>query len=161
MDETINFFSDIGRILHYLPHISIVDKYSEGKYRVKYSSRELGVYRVNIYCDLAADLQPERNKIYIKPLISNIKAIEPKAGYYYLVSNGNYYSSSQFYPEGDETRIDFELKLEADMPAPLAVKFLPDGVVDSLASSIMHVRIQEIIDGFISRSVRAYNLLYG
>lgn len=153
------FFSDFGRILHYLPHITMVSKYSERSYRMLYSSKELGLYRVNLYCDLAAKLLPDQQILQIAPLHEGVAPIIAKAGIYSLVSRGYYSSMSKFVPAGSETQIDYGLKLESEIPVPLSVQFMGDGVVERLARNIMQGRMQEIIDGFISRSLRAYHLL--
>jgi hypothetical protein len=159
LDTTIAFFSDIGRILHYLPYISIVNKYSEQRYRMLYSSKEMGLYRVNIYCDLIAELRADQRIIRFEPFDEGVAPVRAKAGIYSLVSRGYYSSISKFIPIGDESQIEYELKLEAELPVPLGVQFMPDGVVERLARNIVQGRMQEIIDGFIMRSIRAYHLL--
>lgn len=153
------FFSDFNRILHYLPHITLANKYNERSYRVLYSSKELGLYRVNIYCDLTAELIPDQNIIRFTPMQNGFEPLRAKAGIYSLVSQGNYSSLSRFTPAGSETNIEYKLVLEAELPVPLGVQFMGDGVIEHLARNIMQGRMQEIIDGFISRSTRAYRLI--
>lgn len=159
LDSAMAFFGDFNRILHYLPHITLANKYSERSYRVLYSSKELGLYRVNIYCDLAAELIPDQYIIRFMPMQEGFEPLRAKAGIYSIVSRGNYSSFSRFIPAGGETHIEYELSLEAEMPVPLGVQFMGDGIIERLAQNIMQGRMQQIIDGFISRSTRAYRLM--
>lgn len=156
LDAAFDFFSDIGRILHYLPHISIVKKYNEQGYRMLYRTSELSVYRISIYCDITSDLDQKNQRLRIKPFQAITHPIHARAGLYSLVSQGFFSSTSIFKPAGEGTQVDYELKLAAEMKVPLAIRFMPDGIVESLANNIMQKRMQEIIDGFIARSIRAY-----
>jgi len=159
LDAAFEFFSDIGRILHYLPHTSIVKKHNEQSYRMLYRTAELNLYRVSIYCDLTADIDQKNHCLRIKPYQATSQPIHAKAGLYYLISQGLFSSMSTFKPAQEGTQVDYELELASDMPVPFAIQFMPDGIVDSIASSIMQKRMQEIIDGFIARSIRAYRQL--
>lgn len=159
LDAAFEFYSEIGRILHYLPHISIVKKYDEQSFRMLYRTAELSLYRVSIYCDLTAELDQENHCLRIMPYQTTTSPIHVKAGIYYLVSRGFFSSTSTFKPTQGGTQIDYELKLASDMPVPLAIQLMSDGIVDSLASNIMQKRMGEIIDGFIARSIRAYRQL--
>ena len=159
LDAAIDFYADIGRILHYLPHISIINKYDQQSYRMLYRTAELSLYRVSIYCDLAAELDLENHRLLIKPFHAPSPPIQARAGLYYLVSQGYFSSTSTFKPAREGTRVDYELELAAEMPMPHAIRLMPDGIVESLANSIMQKHMQEIIDGFIARSIRAYRQL--
>lgn len=158
LEATIDFFSDVDRALHYLPHISIVNKYGDRQYRILFNTTELGIYRINIYCDLTADLLPHQRTLHIRPLNDGVVPVEAKTGIYSITSQGYYLSTSIFHPADEGTRIDYKLDLKSELPVPLGARLMPIGIIENLANSITRSRMQEIIEGFISRSLRAYRL---
>ncbi len=65
------YYSDVGRILTYLPHIFLVQAYAYDQFRMLYSTLELGVYHIRIFCDLRTTLGVARDRwaIHINPLV--------------------------------------------------------------------------------------------
>ncbi len=151
------YYSDTSRILSYLPHICVARAYGYDQFRLLYSTAELGIYRIRIFCDLHAKLDAKSgwHAIYISPL-QDISPVKAEAGLNSSTAQGYYTSTSIFRAEGDRTRINFSMTLEARLPPPRALRFVPVGVVNGIARSITRSRIREIASGFIQRSIDAF-----
>lgn len=146
------FFQDINRIITNLPRIEHIHSHSEQHLRLCYVSRELNTYDVRIYCDVIAEYDAQTYSVRLRP-----KRVEPvikaSSGLKSTTAYGRYSSESVFYPEGSQTRLEYAIQLQAELPKPWAVKFVPDGVMSAIASNITNVRIKEIADGFINQSI--------
>jgi hypothetical protein len=79
-----------------------------------------------------------------------------EVGLYSLVSQGEYTSSSKFVSQGDQTLIEYQFGLKAELPIPLGLRLVPKSVLDGIASSLTKWRIDEIAEGFINRSLEAF-----
>ena len=62
----------------------------------------------------------------------------------------------RFHPDGDGTRVDYRLRLSAELPKPLGLALMPDGVVERVAERIVNWRMREIADGFVARSLAVF-----
>jgi hypothetical protein len=151
------YYSDVGRILTYLPHIFLVQAYAVDQFRMLYSTLELGVYRIRIFCDLRTllDASGERRAIHINPL-SDVTPVPPKASLSASVTQGYYSSSSVFHQDGNKTRIDFSMTLQARLPTPLGLRLMPAAIVEGIAGNITNARMREITTGFIQHSIDAF-----
>ena len=149
------YYSDLGRILNYLPHILLVRAYQYDQFRMLYSTVELGAYRIRIFCDLQARLDEKERALNVTSL-----EIEPPvksaAGIRDTTAQGAFSSKSLFFAEGDATRIEYSLDLRANLPTPLGLRLMPSYFVNRIADNITRWRIREIADGFIDRSIDAY-----
>ena len=157
LPEAYAFYREMGRSLHFLPHISIVRQYGPDQFRMLYATTELGIYRVRLYCDLQVSPSSDSRLLKISPL-EDKPPVRSEFGIYSLTAQGYYTSESVFHDEGDRTRIDFRLALSARLPVPAGIRFMPESVLNSIASSITQWRISEITHGFIHRSIDAYSL---
>jgi hypothetical protein len=156
LSSAFDFYCDFDRILHFLPHISIVNKYPNQGYRMLYHTTELGVYRVNIYCDIAVETEQQPLCIKIKPSHLSGVPVKGEVGLYSLIGQGYYSSTSTFTPEGDQTRIEYQFSLNAELPIPLGLRLVPNNILDGIASNLTKWRIKEIAEGFITRSLEAH-----
>jgi len=156
LDTAFAYYSDLDTIFTCLPHISVVEKYSEGGFRLLYSTLELGVYNIRIVCDLEADLDAHTHLLRIYPL-KGTDQIESIFGLRSIQTQGYYSSESKFIPSGDFTRIDYSLRIQASLPTPLAALSMPPALRNSIASSITTWRIGEIAEGFVQRSISKYH----
>ncbi len=109
---------------------------------------------MRIYCDVLAQADSESYVIRLKPQNSE-EPVPSKSGFKSTMAHGLYQSESYFYPEGDQTRLEYWIELAAELPKPWAVKIIPDSVMSSVANSIASYRIQEIANGFIKQSAAA------
>jgi hypothetical protein len=149
------YYADLGRVLTYLPHIFLVQVYRYDRFRLLYSTTELGIYHIRIYCDLQARLDEAERTLYVQPL-SIDRSVKATAGAVSTTTQGVFYSRSVFRPANGETLIEYQLRLRADLPTPLGLRLMPGYVVDRIAQNIAERRICEIADGFIQRSIAAF-----
>jgi hypothetical protein len=156
LSAAFDFFTDTGRILNLLPHISVVDCYSPTCYRMLYHTLEMSLYRINIYCDLESFPDPAANLLTFRPCQKGTDAVKAHAGLYTLTGQGLFSSQSRFSEEGEATRIDFSLKLKARLPVPLALRLMPGWMVEGLAAPVVERRIREIAAGFLQRAGADY-----
>ena len=150
------YFSDLDRIFTWLPHISVLRKYSETSYRLLYSTIELGVYSVRIVCDIEATLDTSISILLLVP-IKKPDQVESSFGLRSMQTQGSYSSESRFTPLGNQTRIDYSLRIQASLPTPLATMYMPSSVRNSIATRITSWRIHEIAEGFIERSIDKFH----
>ncbi|RME51163.1 MAG: hypothetical protein D6796_01550 [Caldilineae bacterium] len=155
LPTTFAYYSDLGYILHFLPNIYVTRTYDANQFRVCYSATELGVYQVDIFCDLQATLDTDEYALRLGPL-NGVSPHPTRRGIHSTAAAGTFASESLFFPDGDQTRIDYRLELRADLPTPLGLRFMPGKIINGIASSITHHRIEEIADGFIKRSIQAF-----
>jgi hypothetical protein len=149
------YYSDLSRILTYLPHIFLVRAYSYDKFRMLYRTTELGTYRIRIFCDLQAQLDDKERIIYINPL-DIARPVKAAASLRSATTQGSFSFQSVFQARGSETRIEYSLWLQADLPTPLGLRFMPGSVINRIAQNIAKWRMREIADGFIERSIDAF-----
>lgn len=149
------YYSDLDRILTYLPHIFVVRAYRFNQFRMLYSTTELGVYRIRIFCDLQARLDEKERTLSIIPL-NGVPPAKTTKGVKSATTQGVFSSKSVFHPAGDETTVEYSLELRADLPTPGGLRFMPRSVVNHVAHSITRWRISEIAEGFIERSIDAF-----
>lgn len=152
-----DYYADIRHTLNMLPHISIVRQYTVDQFRVMYSTTELGVYRVRMLCDIRVELDREAWTLCIQPM-DNPLPVTSEVGIYSLTGAGSFTSQSCFRNTGASTQVEYQFRLGADLPVPFGIRFMPESVLNGIASSITQWRIDEIVDGFIQRSVEAYQL---
>jgi hypothetical protein len=149
------YYSDLGRVLTYLPHIFLVQAYQYDQYRMLYSTVELGMYHIRIFCDLQSQLDEKERTLIISPL-SKPTAVKPMTGVRSSTTQGFYSSRSLFHEANGETVIEFGMKLWADLPTPRGLRLMPSYVVNRIAHNITRWRIREIAEGFIERSIDAF-----
>lgn len=154
--QALEFFSNFRRITEFLPHISLVQDFEDGRYRLLYATVELATYEIHIFADVATSLDEFAQTITVQPA-TNIKPVKSKATLRSLRASGSYSSQSFFREVGEwESEIEYVMELGATLPRPLGLNLIPTAVLNSIADNITHHRMEEIIDGFIERSILAF-----
>jgi hypothetical protein len=148
------FYGDVARLLNYLPHIYMVRAYGPDRFRLLYNTTELGTYHIRIFADVQTTLDTGW-VIRVHPL-EGFAPVEAQAGINSSTAQGYFSSQSVFQDEGDYTRIEYSLQLQANLPTPTAFRFMPGMMVNRIARSITSIRIREITEGFVERSVSAF-----
>ncbi len=149
------YFGNFRHVITLLPHIRLVKAYGANRFRVMYHTVELGVYAVRIYCDLRAGFVDGRPLLRVSP-IEDFSPILPRVTMTSLTAQGRYQSDSIFHAQGDETRVDYSIRLAATLPKPLGLERMPDRVVERIARNIVTWRMHEIADGFVERAIHDY-----
>ncbi|MFO7537391.1 MAG: hypothetical protein R6X32_04940 [Chloroflexota bacterium] len=147
------FYNNMERLVSYLPHIEMLYEENEFEYRMLYQSTELGTYHLSIFCDVRMELPPG-NRVIRLVSIENLPPVETKLTVNSTTGRGFFSSEAHFHDEGpDQTRIDFKMRLGANMPRPLGMRFMPGRVVDNIANGITNRRLREITEGFLELSL--------
>jgi hypothetical protein len=155
IDVAFRFYRDLPRDFSFLRHIYVVRDNKSGCYRLKYETVEMGLYRVQIFCDVMA--QFDQNPLTITFVsCPNEEPIPQKAGLHSLIAMGAYQSRSLFEDFNGQTLIHFELSLHANLSVPIGLAMIPAPVRKRVAQGISRYRIREIADSFISRSIKTY-----
>ena len=149
------YYRNFDAIFDLLPHICLVQKYGPNRYRALYHTIELGVYRVKIYCDLQVHFDEASQTLNVSPLLGPTP-VRQSVSVQALVAQGQFTSQSVFVAHGDETRIDYKLRIAAALPKPIGLILVPDAAMNQVTNSIAGWRIHEIAGGFIDRSIAAY-----
>lgn len=157
LETAYEFFSDIPRLVGYLPHITLIGRAKNGDLRVRFSSTELASYTINVVCDLRVRLEPEDYSLHIEP-IDNLPAIHPERTLSSATARG-YMACHVYFADGDAdgaTTIRYTLDMRGKLPRPSGLRFMPAGVINRIAQNITSVRLTEIADGFIDNSTAAF-----
>ncbi|MBU0491637.1 MAG: hypothetical protein KKA73_26775 [Chloroflexi bacterium] len=149
------YYSDTSRVLAFLPHIRPVQAYAPNQFRMLYSTTELGAYHIRIFWDIWTTLDTETAVIRVSPL-EGIQPVTAMASVNSSVAQGCYFSESVFHDEGDQTRIEYWLELQAELPTPLGMRLVTGKLANRIAQSITQGRIHEIAEGFVERSIEAF-----
>ncbi len=150
-----SYYHDLNSILNYLPHIQLVAQYGPNQFRALYHTIELGAYRVRIYCDLQVHFDDAAQTLHVTPL-PGMNPVRQAVTVSSLTAQGYFTSQSIFHAHDHGTYIDYQLQLHASLPKPFGLKLIPDAVMNQIAASITNWRIHEIAEGFIERSIQAY-----
>lgn len=149
---TFDFYSDMNRMANYLQHIELVNTLPEYQYRLYYNTVELGTYHIHVYCDVRLDANLNNHAMHIVP-VENLPPIETEVTINATTTRGFYSSEAFFHEEGDETRVEYTLSLQAKPPRPKGMRFMPSKMVDKIANNITNHRMREIAENFIESSI--------
>ena len=115
--SAFEFYRNLGQALDFLAHISVLRSYDDLQFRMLYNTTELGIYRIQIFCDIEAEEDRGAWALRIRPLVG-IRPVKSKAGLYSSTTQGYYASESFFSTENGQTRIDYHLHMRARLPVP-------------------------------------------
>jgi hypothetical protein len=150
------FLGDVKRSVACLPYISIADSYSEDQFRLHYRALEAGFYWVDIFCDVQVIREESPCTLTIRTLAGR-PPVKSAARWNAMTCQGTYESKSLFSQVGDNTRVDFSIRLAANLPVPVTLRLVPPALVSKSTHNILQLRIEEVSSGFIDRSIRAYS----
>ena len=151
------FFNDITRVIDLIPHISLVHTYSRDEIRTLYESQELGSYTIRIYSDLAIERKWDEKILEVySAKITTAVPVEPSATMRETTGYGIFSILVQLFDLGDQTRIEFTNKLQAQLIRPKGMGLMPKRVINRIAQGIAENRNKEIADGFIKNALETY-----
>jgi len=153
---TYEFYSDITRLVKYLQHIELESAGPDYQYRLYYNTVELGTYHIHVYCDVRLDLVPGHHTMRMVS-IENLPPIETEVTINATKTRGYYSSEAFFHDEGDQTRVEYTLKMLAKPPRPKGMRFMPSKMVDKIANNITNNRMREIAEYFIESSIADFS----
>lgn len=152
------FYSSLPRIVPFLPRIVLIATDDDELCRVAYRSRELGIYDVDILCDLKLAAAERPDVLHIVPTtISRFPKVTAHATLRSCRAMGRFQIESRFVASNaQETRIDYRLTLAATLPKPLGLLLVPQPVMANVVQRIVQMRIAEIADQFITSSIAGF-----
>lgn len=153
----LTYYSDIGRVASFLPHITLVHTYSQNQIRMLYETVELGTYSIQIYSDLECSVDWNNMVLKVYPVkIETAAPIQPETSLRHSTGTGLFGIDTQFFDLGNQTRIEYTIRLKAELERPLGMRLMPKRVVSRIAQGITDGRVREIADGFIKESMAAF-----
>lgn len=156
-ETALTYYSDISRVAAFLPHISLVHTYAPNQIRMMYETVELGAYTIQIYSDLECSVDWDAKQLKVYPVrIETAAPIESETSMRHSTGSGLFAIDTQFFDLGAQTRIEYTIRLKADLERPLGMRLMPKRVVNRIAQSITDGRVREIADGFIKESMDAF-----
>lgn len=160
LDIAFNHYRDIQELIAYLPHIEM-EHYNAAtsQLRTRYSTREMGAYDIDIICDLDFEVDLSNYTLYVTA-VDRLPAIRPQVSLNSTLARGYFTCESYFAPsESDrETLIDYHISIQAKLPSPKGLRFMPGRVISKIVSGITNGRMKEIADGFIVNSISAFEV---
>lgn len=153
----LTYYSDLSRVAEFLPHISLVRTYAPHQIRMLFETVELGVYTIQIYSDLECRVDWDHMLLHVYPVIIDTAVpVEPETSMRHSTGSGLFAIDTQFFDLGSQTRVEYAIRLKAELERPLGMRLMPKRVVKRIAQSITDERVREIADGFIKQSVEAF-----
>jgi len=153
----LTYYSDLSRIVEFLPHISLIHAYSPTQIRMLYETVELGVYTIQIYSDLESSVDWEQYLLHVVPVkIETAAPIKSEKSMRHTTGQGQFSIDAQFFDLGNQTRIEYTIHLKGELERPLGMRLMPRRVVNRIAKSVTSGRIREIADGFIKKSIAVF-----
>ncbi len=157
IDLTICYYSELSRMIHLMPYITLIHTYTPNQVRVLYETVELGSYTIRIYTDLESQVLPDNGGIEIYPVeLATAVPVIAKATMRESIGQGLFSLSAQFFDLGHQTRIEYTIKMQSELKRPRGMRLMPKRVVNRIARGITENRTREIIDGFIKESLDAF-----
>ena len=150
-----SYYSDPQHVFKHLPYISVTRDYGHNRFQVVYDQMELITYRIRIFANVEFVRDEVGQVLSVRPFEGG-ERVKARAELNASAAMGIFSSRSVFYQENDQTRIEYSLQLEAALPTPLDLLFMPGSMVNTIAERITHSRIREIAAGFIDRSIEAF-----
>ena len=150
------FYSNPNHIFKHLPYVSVTREYGRNQFQVVYEKMELINYRVRIYANVEFILDETAQVLTVSPFAGG-EVVNAKATLSAVRAMGEFSSQSVFLTERAQTHVEYSLQLEANLPTPVGLSFMPGNIIDTIAERITHSRIREIADGFIAHSIADFN----
>ena len=151
---TICYYSDLIKMIHLMPHITLIHTYAPNQVRVLYETVELGSYTIRVYTDLESQVLPDEQGIEIYPVeLATAVPVETKSTMRESVGQGLFSLSAQFFDLGHQTRVEYTVKMQSELKRPRGMRLMPKRVVNRIAQGITENRTREIIDGFIKETL--------
>lgn len=153
----LTYYSDISRVAEFLPHISLVHVYTQNQIRMLYETVELGAYTIQIYSDLESKVDWQEMFLNVYPVkIESAPPVRPETTMRQATGSGLFAIETYFFDLGSQTRVEYTIRLKAELERPLGMRLMPKRVVNRITQSITDERVKEIADGFIKSSIEAF-----
>lgn len=153
LDNTISYIRKVEDFLWKIPDVETLKPLSrENCYLL--INKPIG--GMNYYVTVASALQiePTPDGLVITPLDFDHEKV--KSEHQVLKSFVSGYTKLS--GQGDRTSIDFSLTINIDFPMPGALRFVPQGLVQSTADGIMSLRMNMIVDALYQKVLADFSM---
>ena len=117
-------FGDFARMLQDLPELRLVGTRAPGHHRIAYVAAIAEVYRVELHSDVCATFDARQQTLVVQP-DEAADPVPPRVTLRSMTGQGDYSSRLALRPAGAGTGVDFQLRLSAELPTPVALRLLP------------------------------------
>jgi hypothetical protein len=149
------FYGDLRRVAEFMPHLEVVGKGSAGQFRMLFEIVEMGTYTIRILYDVRMERDPSKFTLCVRPA-TGMHQKPPTSGVNDTTAHGDFFTDATFTPEGEKTRIVFQMRLEAELLPPKSMRFVPGRVANKMANNFTDKRLQEIAVGFVNNSLAGF-----
>ena len=162
-DVAFTYFSDMHRVSNFFKHIALLHSDDDLQlYRLRYYTTELGAYDIEIFADVQLEALPDEKIIRIIPT-ETAPEVKSSASMSSTSGRGLYSSEAIFLTVAEDencTRIEYTLQMQAELPPPLGLRFMPGRITGKISQSITNRRLREIADHFIIESQNYFETWY-
>jgi hypothetical protein len=161
-DVAFIYFNDMQRVATFFKHISLLSSNeAEQTHRLRYFTTELGAYDIEIFADVKVEALPAQGILRILPTEME-PAVTPAASMSSTSGRGLYSSEGLFLPGAEEytTRIEYTLQMNAELPPPLGLRFMPGRITSKISQSITNKRLYEIADHVLAEATKHFDVWY-
>ena len=159
--EAFTYLSDIEQVMTHFSAVEIVERSAGGDaYRLLYRSKELGLYTVDVYCDVAVEQTPASYSLALRPLPqskSPFVPIMPKVEPTQLVATGQFMLEVGIVEESlEKSIVDYDLTINTLIELGDVLGFIAQKVVVQMVSPMLNDRLDDIVYQFIKNAVSDY-----
>lgn len=160
-EDAFTYLADIEQVMTHFSAVDIIERSADGsQYRLRYRSKELGLYTVDVFCDVLLEQAPERHSLALRPLLpteSPFEPIIPKVESTQLVAAGQFMLEVGIVEESlEKSIVDYDLTINTLIELGDVLGFIAQKVVVQMVSPMLNDRLDEIVYQFIKNAVTDY-----
>ncbi|HSH01674.1 MAG TPA: hypothetical protein VLL52_04085 [Anaerolineae bacterium] len=133
----------------------MVKQFNNHQFRMHYQTVELAAYHINVFSDIATQVDYDAHIIHITPL-ANYEPVQTSASMNATTAPGTFSMRSVFEAMGGQTRVEYQLEIHSNLPRPTGLRLMPRTVVNKITQNITQKRMREIAEGFIENSIEGF-----
>ncbi|MDJ0755539.1 MAG: hypothetical protein QNJ45_18585 [Ardenticatenaceae bacterium] len=159
--ETFAFFADFGRIVSLLSDIDLVGESQENAAikRLCYRSNEMGVYAVETYCDVLAEIDETAYQVRLMPqTAADFSKIKTEMTPTKTVSVGDLNATlTCLAHEPKETMIRYQFKMASRVAVNGMMRFIPLDPIQQMVQNLIKNRLDQQVNQFIKNAIHTYS----
>lgn len=158
--DSFEFFSDYKRTIALITQIEIAQISPSNPHllRLSYESNEMGAYLVQVYCDVAVEIDSLKNTVQMIPTqVPEFSKVKPALTATRTTSTGDLNATLTCLADGPETSmIRYQYSLHSAVPVTGVMRFVPLGPIKEMVQNLISNRLDAQVDQFIKKSVQRY-----
>lgn len=150
------FLADVTKTVDWMPSVAYVQTSDDQIHRLKYGSKELGMYDVSVFCDVKEVRDPEFRTYQLKPAVSKSMApVETSVNSEFARTSGELKVIVKLAPSGETTAVTFEFGVYSKYQIEGYSWFAEMGIQQMLKPMISS-RMNDSADQFVKNVKSAY-----